>query len=39
MDIEDESSRGVFLLDVDGEPLGGLPLDVRLEPKALRLLG
>jgi YegS/Rv2252/BmrU family lipid kinase len=39
MDIEDESSRGVFLLDVDGEPLGGLPLDVRLEAKALRLLG
>jgi hypothetical protein len=27
----------VFLLDVDGEPLGGLPLEVELVPRALTL--
>lgn len=37
IDIENESARRVFLLDVDGEPLGGLPLDVELLPKALKL--
>jgi YegS/Rv2252/BmrU family lipid kinase len=35
IDLENESARGVFLLDVDGEPLGGLPLEVELVPKAL----
>lgn len=37
MDLENESARDVFLLDVDGEPLGGLPIDVELVPKALSL--
>lgn len=37
IDIENERARRVFLLDVDGEPLGGLPLDVELRPKALKL--
>ena len=37
IDLEDEAARGVFLLDVDGEPLGGLPLEVELVPGALRL--
>jgi YegS/Rv2252/BmrU family lipid kinase len=37
MNLENESARDVFLLDVDGEPLGGLPLEVELVPKALRL--
>ncbi len=35
LDIENERAREVFLLDVDGEPLGGLPLDVELVPRAL----
>ena len=35
LDLENEHARGVFLLDVDGEPLGGLPLDVELVPRAL----
>ncbi len=37
IDIENEAARGVFLLDVDGEPLGGLPLEVELVPQALTL--
>jgi YegS/Rv2252/BmrU family lipid kinase len=37
IDLENERARGVFLLDVDGEPLGGLPLEVELVPKALVL--
>ena len=37
IDIENEGARGVFLLDVDGEPLGGLPLEVEVVPKALTL--
>jgi diacylglycerol kinase family enzyme len=35
VDIQNEAARDVFLLDVDGEPLGGLPLEVELLPKAL----
>jgi diacylglycerol kinase (ATP) len=35
LDLENERARDVFLLDVDGEPLGGIPLDVELVPKAL----
>jgi YegS/Rv2252/BmrU family lipid kinase len=35
LDLENERAREVFLLDVDGEPLGGLPLDVELVPRAL----
>jgi diacylglycerol kinase (ATP) len=37
IDLENERARGVFLLDVDGEPLGGLPLEVELVKGALRL--
>jgi diacylglycerol kinase (ATP) len=37
IDLEDESVRDVFLLDVDGEPLGGLPLEVELAAGALTL--
>jgi diacylglycerol kinase (ATP) len=37
IDIENEGARRVFLLDVDGEPLGGLPIEVELVPRALAL--
>jgi len=37
IELENERARGVFLLDVDGEPLGGLPLEVELVKKALTL--
>jgi YegS/Rv2252/BmrU family lipid kinase len=37
VDIENEKARGAFLLDVDGEPLGRLPLQVELVPRALNL--
>lgn len=37
VDIETEDARAVFLLDVDGEPLGALPLQVELVPQALTL--
>jgi YegS/Rv2252/BmrU family lipid kinase len=37
MDLENEGARTVFLLDVDGEPLGGLPIDVELLPRALAM--
>jgi diacylglycerol kinase (ATP) len=35
VDLENDRARDVFLLDVDGEPLGGLPLEVELVPGAL----
>jgi diacylglycerol kinase (ATP) len=37
IDLDNDGARGVFLLDVDGEPLGGLPLDVELVRNALTL--
>jgi YegS/Rv2252/BmrU family lipid kinase len=37
IDLQNEVARDVFLLDVDGEPLGGLPLEVELVPKALSM--
>jgi YegS/Rv2252/BmrU family lipid kinase len=37
IDLENEEARGVFLLDVDGEPLGGLPMRVEVMPRALRV--
>ncbi len=37
IDLDNEPARPVFLLDVDGEPLGGLPLEVELVPGALAL--
>ncbi len=38
IDLVTERARGAFLLDVDGEPLGGLPLEVEIVSKALRFL-
>jgi diacylglycerol kinase (ATP) len=40
IDLEGDGARAardVFLLDVDGEPLGGLPIEVELVPRALAL--
>lgn len=37
LDLANEDARGVYLLDVDGEPMGGLPLTVEVIPKALAL--
>lgn len=37
LDLDGDRARDVFLLDVDGEPLGGLPLEVEVVPRALRL--
>jgi diacylglycerol kinase (ATP) len=39
VDLDNERARDVFLLDVDGEPLGGLPFEVTLAPKALTIRG
>ena len=38
MDLANERARGVFLLDVDGEPLGALPLEIELAAQKLRFL-
>jgi len=37
IDLENEEARETFRLDVDGEPLGGLPLAVEVVPGALVL--
>jgi diacylglycerol kinase (ATP) len=37
LDLANEDARDVYLLDVDGEPMGGLPLTVEVVPKALIL--
>jgi diacylglycerol kinase (ATP) len=37
MDLANDDARDVFLLDVDGEPMGGLPLTIEAVPKALVL--
>ena len=37
LDLEDDRARPVFLLDVDGEPLGGVPLEISVVPKALAI--
>jgi YegS/Rv2252/BmrU family lipid kinase len=37
MDLADERARKTFLLDVDGEPLGGLPLSIELLPRAITM--
>jgi YegS/Rv2252/BmrU family lipid kinase len=37
VDIENEEARSQFSLDVDGEPLGVLPLEVDVVPQALML--
>jgi diacylglycerol kinase family enzyme len=38
IDLENADVRESFLLDIDGEPLGCLPLEVELVPKALRVI-
>ena len=35
IDLENEDARPTFRLDVDGEPLGGLPLSIEVVPRAL----
>lgn len=37
LDLENLDARDVFLNDVDGEPLGGLPIHVEMHAKALTL--
>jgi diacylglycerol kinase (ATP) len=37
MDLDNEDARETFRLDVDGEPLGGLPLSVEIVPRAITL--
>lgn len=37
LELANDEARDVYLLDVDGEPMGGLPLEVELVPKALVL--
>ena len=37
IDLENDRARGVFLLDVDGEPLGGLPVEIEVVPGALKM--
>lgn len=37
LDLANEDARDVFLLDVDGEPMGTLPLSVEVVPNALVL--
>ncbi len=36
-DLENEEAREVFLIDLDGEPVGRLPLDIEVVPKAVSL--
>jgi YegS/Rv2252/BmrU family lipid kinase len=37
LELVNRSAENVYLLDVDGEPMGSLPLEVELVPKALTL--
>lgn len=37
LELANEDARAVYLLDVDGEPMGGLPLTVEVVAKALTL--
>jgi diacylglycerol kinase (ATP) len=37
MDLENEDARASFRLDVDGEPLGGLPLSIEIVPRAVMM--
>lgn len=39
IDLDNEDARERFLLDIDGEPIGGLPLEVEVLPGALTLRG
>ncbi|MBX3210126.1 MAG: diacylglycerol kinase family lipid kinase [Labilithrix sp.] len=35
LDLANDDARRVFLLDVDGEPMGSLPLEIEVVPRAL----
>lgn len=37
LELVNDDAKSVYLLDVDGEPMGGLPVEVELVPKALVL--
>lgn len=37
LELANDDARDVYLLDVDGEPMGGLPLTVDVVPRALTL--
>jgi diacylglycerol kinase (ATP) len=37
LDVEDMRHRRLFLLDVDGEPIGGVPMTAEVLPRALTL--
>lgn len=37
LDLANDDARKVFLLDVDGEPMGGLPVTIEVVPRALVL--
>ena len=39
MDLENEDARSVFLIDLDGEPVGQLPLEIDVVPQAITLRG
>lgn len=39
LELVNEDAKDVFLLDVDGEPMGGLPLEIEVLPNALVLRG
>jgi diacylglycerol kinase (ATP) len=38
LDLQNDEIRDVFLLDVDGEPLGCLPIEIEVVPQALRMI-
>jgi YegS/Rv2252/BmrU family lipid kinase len=39
LELVNDDAKSMFLLDVDGEPMGGLPLEIEVLPKALVLRG
>jgi len=39
LELVNQDAGNVFLLDVDGEPMGGLPIEIEVVPKALVLRG
>jgi len=38
IELENDAAKKTFLLDVDGEPLGGLPLEIEMQKGALRMI-
>jgi YegS/Rv2252/BmrU family lipid kinase len=39
LELVNDDAKNVFLLDVDGEPMGGLPLEIEVVPRALTVRG